>query len=165
MTWNSKSGVVADEWKEPEHWAAISSAVWKLHDSYTGAKIWRCYIKAIFLTGTPHVCRTTVFQAPDEGYSSFFISLTIWVCQVLIPARAKQTPDPKLEACCTARQAWETSATLSGPNHLDVKLVFGGKSVPPPDCDGQKESDSPYILDLLLTGSRNSKVCSVPVVV
>lgn len=25
-------------------------------------------------------------------------------CLLLIPARAKQTPDPKLEACCTARQ-------------------------------------------------------------
>lgn len=25
-------------------------------------------------------------------------------CLLLIPARAKQTPDPKMEACCTARQ-------------------------------------------------------------
>ena len=25
-------------------------------------------------------------------------------CLLLIPARVKQTPDPKLEACCTARQ-------------------------------------------------------------
>lgn len=58
-------------------------------------------------------------------------------CLPLIPARAKQTPDPKSPAWKHAAQKYkdgfrEISATQSGPNHLDLKLVFKGKPAPPP---------------------------------